>query len=244
MTRSGFRRYIALGDSISIDVYPAADAARRYPGKAANARLGAVSLLVHNDDQLWPEFHGRDLQTLQPSVDFHRRRDDLTADGATTESLLRQVARIDRGDEPTLVTITAGGNDLLGSLGAPGASPAPAIADRLRRAVAHLLELRPNALVLVGTVYDPSDGTKRLPGYSRPLEREAVWLDEYNDLVRQFVTTDPRLRLADIHGHFFGHGLSIAEEDWWYLRESIIEPGARGASEVRRVWIEEVIRNE
>jgi lysophospholipase L1-like esterase len=229
-----FARYIALGDSISIDVYPAVDAERRMPGKASSDRIGAASLLLQNDDRLWPEFRGRDLRTLQPSIDA----DDFTADGATTEGLLRQVARIQRGDERALITITAGGNDLLGYLGAPGPSPSQEIAKRLQQAVTRILELRENAVVVIGTVYDPSDGTKRLPGFSRPLEREAKWLDEYNDLLRRLAATDERLRLADLHRHFLGHGLTAPQDQWWYLPESIIEPGARGASEVRRVWLE------
>ena len=237
-TSTDFTSYIALGDSISIDIYPANDVARRYPGRASTDRLGAVSLLARNDDKLWPEFRGRDLTTLLPGFRFDADRDDLTADGATTHSLLRQVERIERSDAPTLVTITAGGNDLLGEIGARGGSPAPAIAERFRTAVARVLELRPNATVLVGTVYDPSDGTRRLPGYTRTLDRESEWLDEYNELLRQFVKTDRRLRLADIHRHFMGHGLTAPEADRWYLRESIIEPSARGASEVRRVWLE------
>ncbi|HEX2121287.1 MAG TPA: SGNH/GDSL hydrolase family protein [Thermoanaerobaculia bacterium] len=238
MTETNFARYIALGDSISIDIYPSADIARRYPGRASTDRVGAVSLLVRNDDRLWPEFRGRDLRTLQPSLRFDARRDDLTADGATTESVLRQVERIERSDEPTLVTITAGGNDLLGYIGSPGPSPSPAIAGRLRTAIGRVLELRPNAVVLVGTVYDPSDGTNRLPGYTRALDREAEWLAEYNDLVRRLVASDRRLRLADVHRHFLGHGLTVPEDERWYLRESIIEPSARGGSEVRRVWLE------
>jgi len=233
-----FTRYVALGDSISIDSYPAHDAELRYPGRAGTDRLGAVSLLVKNDDELWPEFRGRDLATLQPSLQFDANRDDLTADGATTESLLRQVERVSRGDEPALVTITAGGNDLLGSIGTRGPSPAPEIFERLRTAVARILKLRPNALVLLGTVYDPSDGTRRLPGYTRTLDREAEWLDEYNELVRGLAKSEERLRLADIHQHFMTHGLTAPVHEQWYLRESIIEPNARGASEVRRVWLE------
>lgn len=234
-----FTRYVALGDSISIDIYPASDVARRYSGRASTDKLGAVSLLVRNDDKLWPEFRGRDLRTLYPGLQWDEGRDDLTADGATTQSLLRQVEQIERSDEPTLVTITAGGNDLLGHIGSPGPSPVPAIFERLRTAVARVLELRPNALVLVGTVYDPSDGTNRLPGYTRPLEREAEWLADYNDRVRGLARSDRRIRAADIHRHFLGHGLTERNEhERWYLQESIIEPSARGASEVRRVWLE------
>ena len=222
-----FALYIALGDSISIDIYPYHDAQRRYPGRFSTDQLGAASLLCRNDDQGWPEFKGRDLRTLMPEA----RCVDLTADGATTQSLLRQVEQIQPGDEPTLVTITAGGNDLLGYIGSPGSNPVPEIFGRLQKAVARVLELRPSATVIVGTVYDPSDGTNRLPGYTRELKREAEWLVEYNDCVRALVKNDKRLRLADIHRHFLGH-------PDWYLPESIIEPSARGASEVRRLWLE------
>ena len=87
------------------------------------------------------------------------------------------------------------------------------------------------------TLLEPSDGTNRLPGLPGSLDREAKWLAEYNDLVRQLAISNPRLRLADIHQHFLGHGLAALEPERWYLRESIIEPSARGASEVRRVWL-------
>jgi lysophospholipase L1-like esterase len=221
-----FALYIALGDSISIDIYPAHDAELRYAGQYSTGKLGAASLLCRNDDKLWPEFKGRDLQPM--------RCLDLTADGATTESLPRQVEQIKPSDEATLVTITAGGNDLLGFIGSTH-NPVPEIAGRLKRAVARVLELRPNATVLVGTVYDPSNGTKRLPGYARELKRESEWLDEYNGFVRTLVKSDKRLRLADIHRRFLGH-------PDWFLPESIIEPSARGASEVRRLWLEAMKR--
>ncbi|HEY0160878.1 MAG TPA: SGNH/GDSL hydrolase family protein [Thermoanaerobaculia bacterium] len=229
-----FRRYIALGDSISIDIYPFHDAQRRHPGKASTDRLGAASLLYRNDDRFWPEFKGRDLHTLLPALQF----EDLTADGATTHSLLRQVEQIAAAGEPALVTITAGGNDLLGQIGSRGGNPVAEIAERLRTAVDRLLAKLPHATVLLGTVYDPSDGTNRLPGYSRPLNDEARWLSEYNAFVRKLAKSDRRLRLADIHDHFLGHGLTVPEHERWYLQESIIEPSARGASEVRRVWVE------
>jgi lysophospholipase L1-like esterase len=232
-----FQSYTALGDSISIDTYPLHDVQQRHPGKASTDRLGAAALLFRNDDKLWPEFRGRDLHSLQPELRFDYGRDDLTADGATTESLLGQIEHVQRDHRPALVTITAGGNDLLGHIGHLF-NPVAAIAKRLHHAVARLLHLRPHATVLLGTVYDPSDGTNLLPDFDRKLDREAEWLLAYNDEVRRFAATDPRLRLADIHRHFLGHGAAVTEDERWYLVESIIEPSARGASEVRRVWLE------
>lgn len=228
-----FARYMALGDSMSIDLYPAQDVAFRYPGQASTDELGAASLLIRNDDKFWPEFKGRDLTTRMPGIALA----DFTADGATTESLLRQVERIDRSDEATLVTITAGGNDLLGAIGA-GRNPADDIFGRLRKAIDRVFELRPHSLVIVATVYDPTDGTNKMPGFARKLDREAEWLRDFNDRVRGLAQSDTRIRVADIHRHFLGHGLSIPVEKQWYLRESIIEPNAPGANEIRRLWVE------
>lgn len=227
-----FRHYVALGDSISIDIYPAADVARRFPGKASSDRLGASSLLHKNDDRLWPEFKGRDLSTLHPTI----RYEDLASDGATTETLVRQVERVRSSDEPTLATITIGGNDLLGLIGSR-TNPVKEIADRLTSAVRAYLDKRPDSIVLLTTVYDPSDGTNRLPDFPGELAEESKWLRQYHDRLHALVTTDERLKLADITSHFQGHGVTAPLEEQWYLRESIIEPNARGASEVRRVWL-------
>jgi hypothetical protein len=44
--------------------------------------------------------------------------------------------------------------------------------------------------------------------------------------------------LADVHRHFLGHGVTAPEDQRWYWRRNLIEPNARGASEIRRVWWE------
>jgi hypothetical protein len=86
------------------------------------------------------------------------------------------------------------------------------------------------------TVYDPTDGTGRLPGmegYGRlPLE----YLDQFNDHVRETARTTTEAVLADVHRHFLGHGVTAPEPERWYWRRNLIEPNARGASEIRRVW--------
>jgi len=77
--------YLALGDSVSIDLYPALDAGatdvavalERLPDVGAVAPLGAASLLFRNDDVRWPEFMGRDL------VSMHRRRWSPSRSAAT-----------------------------------------------------------------------------------------------------------------------------------------------------------------
>lgn len=241
-----FRTYLSLGDSISIDLYPGLDAAEREGLQQMPPGLGAASLLHRNDHTRWPAFQGRDLGTLCPGI----RHVALAEDGATTASVLRlQLPRIPSGlAGPFLVTLTAGGNDLVGLLGlgspaAPPGEPDPAralveqAAGTLERVVEALLNRLPGAMLLVGTVYDPSDGTGDLgDGVTRPRELEA--LASFNGRV---AATARRFgaRLVRIHDHFLGHGLTDPDRRArWYWPHLVIEPSARGASEVRRLWLE------
>lgn len=224
--------YLALGDSISIDSYPQHDYEERRGRRKSG--LGAVSLFHRNHDDVFPEFKGHDLTHLVEGI----RKVDLTSDGAVTQTVLRDLERVEHSHQKTLATLTIGGNDLLSAVGIRGtatsASPVKGIASRLRQIVETLLERRPESFVIVGTVYDPTDDTFILSG--RDLRAEAPWLREYNDEVRALVKADRRLRLADIHAHFLGHG-ELAE-DSWYWKPSPIEPGYVGASEIRRLWLE------
>lgn len=243
-----FARYVALGDSISIDLYPGQDAAR---GGPAVPGLGAASLFHRNDDARWPEFRGRDLATMVPGIAFRNEHalagparypsDNLTTDGATTGDVLRyQLPRLGPSRERTLVTLTAGGNDLLSMLSAPRRPKGlvESAAGRLREILDRLADVLPDTLVLLGTIYDPSDGTNDL-GYG-PLEEEAGWLRDLNARIREMAAAREHVRLADIHRHFLGHGLSASERERWYWSGLIVEPGLRGASEVRRLWLEAI----
>lgn len=220
-------QYVALGDSISIDDYP-----QHQTGRTG---LGATSLFYRNDDRFWPEFAGRDLVHLHPGIGFH----NLTADGATTEDVLRhQLRRIHHPGEPSLVTLTAGGNDLLMNLRAPRppAKLVEGIIDRLERIVHGLESNLTGTTILIGTVYDPSDGTNVL--YGERLDREAKWLAQLNAAVRKIARSRDGVRLIDIHQHFLGHGVTAPQHERWYWNELIFEPNARGASEVRRLWLD------
>jgi lysophospholipase L1-like esterase len=234
-----FRRYVALGDSISIDEYPGLDWQERKRLRAPVPGLGAASLLHRNHDDVWPDFRGVDLQALCPGLRF----DSLPVDGGvTTHVLTRQLPRLGAGDHrPTLVTLTVGGNDLL-QLVRPGAgAPGPGDADRILGTIdtilARLARLFPERTVLLGTVYDPSDGGPWLMG--RPLgPAERAILDRLNDGIRDLAARRGRVVLADIAAHFAGHGLSAPTAEQWYWPHMIIEPSARGASEVRRLWLQ------
>lgn len=246
---TGFTRYVALGDSVSIDLYPALDAGEidvavaleRNPSVGRVAPLGAASLLHQNADEQWPEFAGDDLVSRFPGIELH----NLASDGATIGEVFgEQLPNLEPTDEPTLVTLTIGGNDLLSAY---GNRPRRALLEKIERDIAEaydfLLDMLrgqlPNGTFVIATVYDPSDRSGRIPGVyddTGPLPLEI--LDRFNGHIRELASGTPRTLLADLYARFLGHGVSAAEADRWYWRRSLIEPNARGASEVRQVWLD------
>lgn len=242
-----FSAYIALGDSMSIDLYPALDAGEidvavaleRKVTAGSVAPIGAASLLYQNDDARWPEEQGADLVSRYPGIAFQ----NLATDGATIGDVFgEQLQQLDESDDETLVTLTVGGNDLLSAFSnRPRASLLEAIARDVADAYEFLLDAvrrtRPSSLILLSTIYDPSDRLGRIPGVLEeagklPLEI----LDGMNDHIRRLAHGTPNAVLADVYAHFLGHGATAPEEDRWYWRRSLIEPNAVGAHEMRRVW--------
>jgi len=205
--------YIALGDSISIDDYP-----ERETGIAG---IGAASLFA------------RALRERDPATAF----ENLTVDGATTDDVLRlQLPRVRESQDDCIVTITAGGNDLLLNLRAarPPVRLVEGILERIARILDEVEQKLPNALVLLGTIYDPSDGTNML--YGEQLDREAKWLARVNEGIRELAAQRKNVRLADIHELFLGHGLSVPEGERWYWSGLIFEPNSEGARQVAKLW--------
>lgn len=224
--------YVALGDSMSIDDYPSRDLQNVTP---ENRPIGAASLLFRNDDELWPEFANRDLLRLG-LADGHEVK---AVDGALlTTDLWGQPDALT--PDTRVVSLTVGGNDLFFSYvqGVRG-HHLEMLVDGLRGAykklVLRLYERAPNAVILLTTVYDPTDGTGSMNGMSNmPLQH----LDDFNSTIRETAAIHDFTRLADVHEHFLGHGLSAEPANRWYWPQSIIEPSARGASEIRRSWLD------
>jgi lysophospholipase L1-like esterase len=231
-----FTLYVALGDSMSSDHYPTCDVRQLDAPPDRLDPLGAAALLYRNDDLRWPELRGQDLAHGSPEVEFlNLAEDGVMIDDVATEELAR-LGR-DSRDPGILITLTAGGNDLLDALAAGERldKATTRIVQRYTDLVDTVRDELPRATLVLTTVYDPTDGTGLLPGleaYGRlPLEH----LDRFNDHVRELATV-PRVALADVHRHFHGHGVTAPEPERWYWRRNLIEPSARGASEIRQVW--------
>ena len=244
-----FVEYVALGDSMSIDLYPALDAGEtdvavaleRDPTAGEVAPLGAASLLYRNDEAHWPDEVGQDLVNRYPGISFT----NLAADAATIGDVFGgQLPELTDSDEPTLITLTVGTQDLLSALAnRPRGKLLEAIVRDVTRAYDALVDAiraeRPDSLLLLTTVLDPSDRTGIIPGVLGEAGRLPLSaLDSLNAHIRQRAASDGGLALADAYVHFLGHGATAPEADRWFWRRSLLEPNAQGANELRRVWLD------
>lgn len=173
-------------------------------------------LLVRNEDALFPEFRGRDLQARGPALLEHRARD-----GATVADLPRQLAGLRAAAGPALLTV--GGNDLLRGLAADSGRGILAFEQALE-AFVQALPLRP---LLLGNVYDPTlgDDARNFTGIAPRLARA-----NHRRINQAIASVAARHgRLVDLHAHF------LRGDAGWFTRT--IEPSLVGASEIRRAFL-------
>ncbi len=178
-------------------------------------------LLVHNDDRLFPEFHGHDLASLGSARLIHRAQD-----GATVSNLPNQARGLTVEGE-AIALVTVGGNDLLSRPDMGQGVEMQHFAKALESFL-HALPIRP---VFLGNVYDPTFGDDALNflGIEPSLVRQSHRLmnDVLAELARRYGA------LVDLHTHF------LTGDPSWYTE--IIEPSLRGASEIRRCFLRQVL---
>lgn len=244
-----FEQYVALGDSMSIDLYPALDlgeadvavALERAETAGSVAPVGAASLLYRNDDARWPEEMGNDLVSRFPRIEARM----LARDGATIGDVFGdQLPLIEESEAASIVTLTIGTYDLYSAY---VNRPKRRLRERIVRDIGEAYEflvdavrrLLPNSVLVLTTVYDPSDRSGKIPGlFDDNVTMPLDGLDQLNANVRRLAEGTPGVVLADVYRHFLGHGTSVPESESWFWRRSLVEPNARGASEIRRVWLE------
>jgi hypothetical protein len=174
-------------------------------------------LLVRNDDALFPEFKGKDLQSRGPAQLEHR-----AVDGSTVANLSAQARGVTSAARGAAL-LTVGGNDLLRGLAAdtgPGVKAFEAALDRFLRS----LPIRP---VLMGNVYDPTfgDDTRNFLSVDARIARA-----NHRRVNEVIATLAGRYgKLVDLHAHF------LKGDPGWFVRT--IEPSLIGASEVRRSFL-------
>jgi acyl-CoA thioesterase-1 len=151
---------------------------------------------------------------------------DLTRDANTTHGVLFDLSRAPRA--ANVVTLTAGGNDLL-----LGDSPR-AILGRLHQIARRMRPL--GGRVVINTVYDPSDGDDDVGRRELGLSRLAAIqlrrrLNALNHGIRN-IAAEYGFLLADLQELFHGHG--VASDEPWFVQ--VIEPNLLGATAIAEHW--------
>ncbi|MBA2687076.1 MAG: hypothetical protein H0U64_03150, partial [Gemmatimonadaceae bacterium] len=218
---------------MSIDDYPIFDLVEQT--RQSYKRVGSASLLYRNNDELWPEFTGRDL--VHNGFDICEL---LAQDLARMPDVLgNQLPLCDHASD--LISLTIGGNDLLHILATVREmDKIESEAGTLQREYAWIVDRihrhAPSATVICTSVFDPTDGTGQLrqDGPKVPIHL----LHELNGAIARTCQERTFTKFADVSEHFAGHGLSASGGERWFWKGSVIEPSARGASEIRRVWLD------
>lgn len=219
--------YIALGDSITIDDYPDQEMGTKFNGAASR------------------------LQRMLETSSFL----NLSGDGATIRDIRQHqlpaaINLIGNSNQEVFITLTAGGNDI--SFGTMRLKAQNRLSlypqlmqDITRQYVDLVLDIRrafPNSQIVLNTLYDPTDGTGKLP------ENCGLWADiapQYSKGRRQlgqFIKAwGMKLNFAvvvDIFEKFDGKGMRIENMEGYYYNNFLIEPGALGANAIAELWYE------
>ncbi len=153
---------------------------------------------------------------------------DLTRDGNTTRGVIADLDQAPGAAD--VVTLTAGGNDLLG-----GDLPRT-ILHRLHQIAVRIQPL--GARVVINTIYDPSDGDNAVGRRELGLSRLAtIELRRRLNAVNRGIAKLARERafvLADLERLFRAHGITSNEP--WFVQ--VIEPNLAGASAIAEHWHE------
>lgn len=248
--------YVALGDSISIDDYPDLD--------SGGKNRGFPSLLYKNNDEVYPEFKGKDLVHLFPGMQMK----NLAFDGATIEDLLSiQLPKVPAGEEqPIIITITILGNNLLESIeNAPNRKEINLDSflfsvDSQYKLLAQCIRYLENPRVfpedikiLIGNIYDSSDTMMNLDFLEQIPDiknKGNEIIKKYNNMIKE-IAEEHNLIYVDIYKHFLGHSENhnnsnnphYCKEDpslWYY---NVVEPSARGAHELRKIFLDAINRH-
>jgi lysophospholipase L1-like esterase len=154
---------------------------------------------------------------------------DLTRDGNTTQGVLADLARAPAAAD--IVTLTAGGNDLL-----YGDPPRAILRRRLHEIARRIQPL--GARVVINTIYEPSDGDNDVGRRELGLSRlAAIELRRRLNAVNRGIAelaVERGFLLADLERLFHGHG--VASNDPWFVQ--VIEPNLAGATAIAEHWSE------
>ena len=162
---------------------------------------------------------------------------DLTRDGRTTDGVVESLREVTL--EPSIVTLTAGGNDFLRGASQILSRLPDASWENLAHVTLNNLRLIADKLrtfqcaVIFNTIYDPTDGDDSLLaqfGLADAAPARATF-NALNHGIRDLAHQHGFL-LADLETLFHGHG-AVSDDSWIVMQ---IEPNFKGAKAIAEEW--------
>lgn len=246
---------VGIGDSVTA-------------GFGASDKHSYFQLLLQNDDVIYPDLKGCDLQHVLPNLTFQNLSVSYTV---SEEHLKDQVPRMRHypPDIHGIVVITSGGNDLIHDYGrsAPrdgamyGCTYEQALwwkenfRARLKAILDGVTTKFPGGCeVFVANIYDPTDdvGDIQHANLALPAWPEGLKvLPLFNEIITETYRSYSNVHLVDFHAAFLGHGIHCSDRrnpfyckgdpHYWYF-ENLEDPNDRGYDAIRRLFLNEMCK--
>ncbi len=221
-------------------------------------------LLMGNDDQVYPDYAGKDLRDRYPELQLV----DRAQSGATSLHVVSQAQMAPPNPEGnTLVVLSVGGNDLLSNYtalfdAAQLQQVAQAVTGNIKKILAAFgdkARYPGDVFVLAFNVFEMTDGQGTIPDDEPvidicdrvravgPLLGDGLVqnFDAFNAALEALYAADGAL-LIDVHQAFLGHGFNYkdsalphydADDPTLWFRYDCLHPNNRGHHEIRRlIW--------
>ncbi|TWU67547.1 SGNH/GDSL hydrolase family protein [Crateriforma conspicua] len=223
--------------------------------------------LIKNPPDEWSDMRGKCLSAVLPNL----QTTNLAVSGSTSPMHL-DVIENDLPSYPDdvfgLVVMTTGGNDLIHSYGRLPPREAAMFGATLQQALPWIdrFEARLNQMlqrtidrfpggceIYLADIYDPTDGVGDgasvfLPAWPDGLEIHS----RYNEVIRRAADRKASVHLVPLHETFLGHGshcrqfwrstYDASDPHYWFW-DNIEDPNTRGYDAIRRVFLNEIVRN-
>jgi acyl-CoA thioesterase I len=200
-------------------------------GRYNEHSLDPGRLIIENNDKLFPEFKGKDLNSM---LNIESQLIHSAIDGSTVNNLIKQLNHLNfdknQGDEVySCAIVSIGGNDCLGGMIKNYDSEIGQFEKTLRT----FLEQLPIRPVFISSIYDPTHGDDQLNFFGGDAQILRENQAKINNLLKKL--GEEFGAFVDLHEHFLKNGTLE-----WFV--NVIEPSVIGASEIRRCFLEEIIK--
>ncbi|MFT5460292.1 MAG: hypothetical protein ACI9K2_006809 [Myxococcota bacterium] len=236
-------RVIVLGDGVSAGV------------GASSPDLAYASLLMHNDDLLWPGWTGRELGALYPNLDevIVVSQPGATIGQVYADQLTHLEDRLGpEVDGQTLIIATLGTTELAAALRGEPAGDVESEVDAITAFFTDTRRFPDGAALFVANLHDPTDGVGWASGCTRlGASSHLPWLSDTN-AHRRITAQQHGFAVVDARSRFEGHGLYAGDprlDTWNPLTGApwlagCVYPDARGHHELRRLFWRAIVHGE